>query len=474
MKRLTKPAVLATICILCISSLGAADLPRIEPSPWISAIVSKNGSFTVSQLIDAALYASGVDSKELPEYRDRIRSLLSGLPAYLQERRENTPRGEAVLHYLHENLFTRYREPQTLIHVTLDTGQYNCVSSAVMYAIAARFAGLPIKGVVTSDHAFCSVIEDGVETDVETTNPHGYNPGQKREFVNAFGQTGFTYVPPGNYHLRTALTQQELIGLILQNRIARLQRENRIDLTVPLAVDRYAMTGTDRTLAEMKKEFVNFIAVLNGEHRFDEAFEFLDQVRSRWGEHNAYMDSIDTLLYNSAVIAGREGREEDALARLSERFEKGDLSEDHYREYRQILGNELIYRYSREKDIIEARAELERLRESELLSDSIYNDYLLVFHIRLAKEIARDQGDVAALNYFREQGLQQSTDPRIYEALNIFTHNAAAFYHNRFVALFREKRYTEAETLIQEGLKQLSENNLLLRDQKILSQVRSN
>ncbi len=471
MGRLQRTSIYAVIYILIVSALAASDFPRIEPSPWAVTVGIQRTPLTVPQLIDAALHASGLGPEELPRYRSRIARLLQPLTGYIKERPADVPPGEAVLYYLHERLFTRYLEPQTLINVTLDTGNYNCVSSAVIYAIAARHAGMPVRGVVTPDHAFCRVIEDGVGTDVETTNPYGYNPGQKREFTNAFGQTGFTYVPPGKYHLRTDIDEKELIGLILQNRISRLQRQNRIDLAVPLAVDRYAMTGTERIKAELIKEFINYISVLNGERRFNEAFAFLDMVRLRWGNNDEYADILDTLLYNAAVIASREGRGEERLTLLRSRYEKGDLGKDDYQQYRQIVGEGLIFKYSNEHAPADSLVELEKLRSLGLLSDSTYNDYRGILQIRHAKAVAENQGDLAALEYLKEQELHTSADPRIQQALDIFTHNAAAFYHNRFVSLFQEKRYSEAERIIQEGLQYLSGNALLQRDRQILNQA---
>ena len=107
---------------------------------------------------------------------------------------------ERALTFLHKNLFTSYSVLQTRVDTALETGVFNCVSSAVLYMILARSVGLSVGGVRTTDHAFCSVLVNGQQLDVETTNPYGFNPGAKKEFTDSFGKlTGYTYVPPGNY-----------------------------------------------------------------------------------------------------------------------------------------------------------------------------------------------------------------------------------------------------------------------------------
>ena len=206
MGRVVRKAIYMLLYVVAgISLLTAADFPAVDPSGWAVEVGAGNdveGAIGRRRLIDLSLHASGVPDKTVPVYRERIEALLSGLPAYLEGPGKDLPRGEALLLFLHENVFKAYSEPQTKLDVLLDSGRYNCVSSAVLYMIAAEGIGLAVEGVATADHAFCRLpMEDG-GVDVETTNSHGYNPGQKREFVNAFGQTGFSYVPPGNYRLR--------------------------------------------------------------------------------------------------------------------------------------------------------------------------------------------------------------------------------------------------------------------------------
>ena len=285
MGRPSKIIIYVTIYIAALAAGIQADaaVPRLEPAPWAVRIGGLAEPLPVPALIEAALLASGADSSAVPGLTRRLTDLIDGLPAYLSEEGDELPRGEGVLHYLHDTVLRRYSEPQTRIDTLLTSGSYNCVSSAVLYAILASSIDLPVEGVLTSDHAFCRVVDETGPVDVETTNPYGYNPGQKREFTDAFGQTGFSYVPPGNYRLRTRIGTKELTGLILQNRISLLQRTERIEATVPLAIDRHALAGSEATAAAMRKEFVNYASLLNGRGRYLEALEFLDILRQRWG-----------------------------------------------------------------------------------------------------------------------------------------------------------------------------------------------
>ena len=58
-------------------------------------------------------------------------------------------------------LLRAYREDATTLDGILDSGTFNCVSSAVLYALAAGSLGVEVAGVRTSDHAFCTVMADG-------------------------------------------------------------------------------------------------------------------------------------------------------------------------------------------------------------------------------------------------------------------------------------------------------------------------
>ena len=70
-----------------------------------------------------------------------------------------------------------------------------------------------------------SVLVNGQQIDVETTNPFGFNPGARKDFTDSFGKvTGFAYVPPGNYSDRRSIGEKELLSLILYNRVSEYVR----------------------------------------------------------------------------------------------------------------------------------------------------------------------------------------------------------------------------------------------------------
>ena len=130
--------------------------------------------------------------------KDRLSALLLKFRDEVADVSDQAALAERALTFLHKNLFTTYSVQQTRVDTALETGVYNCVSSAVLYLILARSVGLSVGGVRTADHAFCSVLVNGQQIDVETTNPFGFNPGAKKDFTDSFGKvTGFTMFRPG-------------------------------------------------------------------------------------------------------------------------------------------------------------------------------------------------------------------------------------------------------------------------------------
>ena len=92
---------------------------------------------------------------------ERINAAVEELAADLPP--DPRERGEYVLGFLHRRFLKSYSEYQTRMDDIFVSGRYNCVSSAALYMILGRSAGLQVEGVMTKDHAF-AVVNTGTET----------------------------------------------------------------------------------------------------------------------------------------------------------------------------------------------------------------------------------------------------------------------------------------------------------------------
>ena len=91
----------------------------------------------------AALLASGLNPDRIGPYASRLARIVEETGSEAEKAAgaptaSATTKAESVLKFLHENLLRAYREDATTLDGILDSGLYNCVSSAVLYMIAAR------------------------------------------------------------------------------------------------------------------------------------------------------------------------------------------------------------------------------------------------------------------------------------------------------------------------------------------------
>jgi len=248
MGKATSARIAASFALVALLALpGAADARPQEPlvppqfltpDPGFAEIGKLPDPLAVRNLGRAALLASGVTQDRLAAYESRLDSLYGELKAETGGKGDGEARGEAALEFLHKRVFKAYREDATTLDGVLDTGVFNCVSSAVLYMLAAESLGLKVEGARTPDHAFCVLVTGRRRIDVETTNPYGFDPGNKKEFKDSFGRaTGYAYVAPGSYGSRTTIGGRSLVGLILWNRVSALERQRRFPEAAKLGVD---------------------------------------------------------------------------------------------------------------------------------------------------------------------------------------------------------------------------------------------
>ena len=441
--------------------------PRISPSVFTDVKAEVN----YKDLIEYSLMASGLSGEQLGEYRLKFEDFLASLP--LTTIADAPVPAEALLLELHRSLFSGYIENQTYIQTVFDKGVYNCVSSAVIYAIACVYSGIEVSGVLTADHAFCRVTADSGLYDVETTTPFGFNPGEKREFTDAFGHTGFTYVPPGNYRQRTDIGLLRLISIILKNRVGSVEREGDFETAVELSVERFALSANDTSYREMVQEFLNYVSYLNVRAQYSEAIAFLDAVREKYGLDEAYAETLSTLLYNNVVTLCQNGATDQARTFVDMQYEKGNVTDKNKQELLYVIGDSLGMKAINDTaDPVEASASIDTLYADGLLEHGRYVDFKVVLISREADSLAKAGQAYKALLLIRKSREVFGPHKFFTDAQRVYEHNAAVELHNQAADLINANDIEGAAKIIDRGLEMLPGNAVLLKDKRTLESMR--
>jgi tetratricopeptide (TPR) repeat protein len=535
---ITKRGRAAFMAILLAAASLAAPAEPASGSPFApepafaafapSAEAQAGESLPLPRFIDAALLASGVSVDRLPAYRARLGSLLDSLASSeaIAAGADATAKGEALLGLLHERVFARYEVDATGLDQVLDSGRFNCVSSALLYAIAARRIGLDVVGVRTPDHAFCVLRAGpagGRGIDVETTNRYGFDPGNKKEFKDSFGRvTGYAYAPPGAYSKREEVPDRVFVGLVLSNRAGILERSGRYSEALRLGADLAAFAPGPESRAFLLDRVNNVSAELSRRGDFAGARAFAEGARAALGDEPRLAELARGAAFNEAAAQAQAGRWDEALdgaaalaagypglyaagsggqAGAAARRELGSLVEG-------CVNNLAVARlragdYAGARAVIEARrglleaqagaervralelrvgeaelsAQLERLPFAEALaradaalaagsvSRSRWEEAISFLFGNEANRLARE-GDLLAAARAADEGAAKA--PAAAQKLARFAAELrrafAAKAHNEFAALYNAGKYDESLKVVEEALAKLPSDATLKAD----------
>jgi tetratricopeptide (TPR) repeat protein len=368
-----------------------------------------------------ALVTSGANDEETEALLSKMRALSDGLKRRLPPSADERAKSEAVLAFLYETTLFRYSEFQTRVDVALESGDYNCVSSAILFCYLAKTLGLKVEGVETAQHAFCTVEIDGKKIDVETTNPYGFDPGSRKELPETIAvQKRYVLVPQADYRDRKPVDDRRLLSLVYYNRIASLERNGNFEQAIALVVDAWRLQGRASPMKDLTERFLNYAVSLSDSGKSAEGLDFIQKVSAIWGDYPSYRDYTAMALH--FIVDSSALR--DSLPKISQSRDslgKGD--------YEQLT----VYAYSREA---------ERLgRDGKWLEAASTLDEGL-------KELP-GQGDLLRLK-------------------NACRQNYAIDIHNRAVAAYRAGNIEALKALIKEGLKVAPESALLKNDLRML------
>lgn len=152
---------------------------------------AKDGVLSDVDLVSAALIASGVAEADIPAQAAELREGIATARAQARTQTSAKKRGDRLLRALHATVLRKYVESQSRVDVIAGTGEFNCLSSAVVFAIAADGLVDAPRGMLSTTHAFVRATVDGKPADVETTTAGGFAVDRRqlvtREFLRQRG-----------------------------------------------------------------------------------------------------------------------------------------------------------------------------------------------------------------------------------------------------------------------------------------------
>ncbi len=207
-------------CGLMIGLAGQAEAPLADAGTRsaVDRLVddAADGQLDQFSLIEGALIAGGVhDPQHLQACLDLFRRRASRLNQLDRPHAPPRQRAVMVLRFLHRELLTGDYDPDaTQLAGMFQTGQFNCVSSAVLFQALCQQIGLTAWPVLGEGHVSCVVPSDGRHWLVECSSadwPDLLAAGDRRtDFV--LGATGSTGRAP------RSIRPAQLLAVIYYNR----------------------------------------------------------------------------------------------------------------------------------------------------------------------------------------------------------------------------------------------------------------
>ena len=131
-------------------------------------------------LLALAILGSGDvrDAASYARYTKRFDDFVEGVRPSVEAEPDQAKRGDLLNRAMHKAFFTGAPNPkepsigsydydQPRVTGVFEHGTYNCISSALLYTALARAFGLPVRGVITKNHAFVELDPDGTDQRID-------------------------------------------------------------------------------------------------------------------------------------------------------------------------------------------------------------------------------------------------------------------------------------------------------------------
>lgn len=231
---------------------------------------------------------------------------------------------EKLLLFLHDGALFTYQEDAVKMNQTLLTGEYNCVTASLLYLALAKSLQIETALQETELHAYCTVYLEGQKIDVETTNPYGFNPGQKKLVAQTQNSRKYAVIPKKYYSGKRQVSDLAAATLPGKNLAAMFNDTSQYEKALPLEISRLKLLEhhSDPEAKTARNELdilaCNRAIALNRLSQPEEAMDFLEKVAKMFGNTPSLQKTYGNSLYNACVNLLNENLETQA----QELFEK--------------------------------------------------------------------------------------------------------------------------------------------------------
>lgn len=193
MNHILKRMVLAGLMLAGFSQTVSGYFSRFLDVPKDSQeyqLLMSPESFTLRQ---GGLIASGVTEPNLPAYYRVLDNALQEMSS-LSQIKDNAKRSSGIFDYMHSKLLKQYQRSATTLDVALKQGQYNCLSSTLLYNILMEENQIPARTMVLPSHTY-TLLSLGTNTiAVENTTPLGFDVANNQAAQDNLKKlTGYSY-----------------------------------------------------------------------------------------------------------------------------------------------------------------------------------------------------------------------------------------------------------------------------------------
>ena len=452
--------------------------PSIEPL-FTTNINSTN--YTADEVFESALLFSECERNSEVWNRSwqKFETIKQTVTSNEYKNLSEEDRGRAILKYLFRDYLKSYDFDQTKIDTALETGIYNCVSSAILYMAAVKAAGLTVRGQRTTQHAFCSIYVPGSKPgqikkiDVETTNPYGFNPGSKEEIEHENQIKQYYVVPKKYYSNRSEVSDGIFTGLIAGNLTAIYIKTGDYQKALPLGAARWEAIKSEpeKSTATVRNEFdilaANYVNLLaDSAATYSSTLDWYSSFIDRWGNTAFLQKNLDTAFINLLVLCNNE--KDYSLAISSYEKYNSIVSKSQITKADEIITDLIIVSATSMLTPEQKIAETNKLIASDELTlparQSRAQLHLESFWLEYLNEFMNSRDYEAGYTISIKALSQLPKSSKIKTMQNGFYKNCIVVIHNNFARLANSGDYAAALAVLEEGLEKFPNDKTLKKD----------